>query len=159
MDDREAAKQRESETAKQRDSEWESEQESKEEDEEESWIDMLVQGIIEPNNYRKRQENIMNFLREYLNVKIFNMEHSFQKTKEQGGKVKKEDKKKYEELKKAIKLLDEHNDTMIHLMNKAEQNEEMDITSGEDVEVDDDDDDDMEVDFMSIGEKRRGGRA
>jgi hypothetical protein len=83
---------------KQRESIWESDEDSdseserdSEEDEEESWIDTLVERIIEPDNYRKREENTMNFLREYLNVKIFNMEHSFKKRKEQGGKVKKEE--------------------------------------------------------------------
>jgi hypothetical protein len=48
---------------------------------------------------------------------------------------------------------------MIYIMNKAAENEEMEITSDEDVEYDDDDnvDDDMEVDFMSIGEIRKSG--
>jgi precorrin-3B methylase len=89
----------------------------------------------------------MKFLKEYLFVKIYNMEYSFEKRK-----VRKEEKKKYERLKEALELLDEHHDTMINIMNRAEQNEEMEITSDEDVE-----DDDMEVDFMSIGEKRKGG--
>jgi hypothetical protein len=157
MDDRESASKRDE---KQRESIWEIERESEEEEDEERWIDTLIKGIVEPDNYQVRQQNIMIFLREYVSVKIFNMKQSFKKTKEQGGKVKKENKKKYEKLKEGLDLLDEHNDMMIHLMHKAEQNEEMYITSGEDVEVDDDDDDDdMEVDFMSIGEKRRGGRA
>jgi hypothetical protein len=44
---------------------------------------------------------------------------------------------------------------MIKIMNKAEENEEMEIASGEDDDYDEDDN--MEVDFMSIGEKRKGG--
>jgi hypothetical protein len=61
---------------------------------------------------------------------------------------------KYERLNETLEILDEHYDTMINIMNRAEQNEEMEITSGD---VENDDDDDMEVDFMSIGEKRKGG--
>jgi precorrin-3B methylase len=82
------------------------------------------------------------------------MEYSFRKRK-----VKEEEKKKYERLKEALELLNEHHDTMIHIMNRAEENEEMEITSGEDVEDDDDDDedDDMEVDFMIIREIRKSG--
>jgi hypothetical protein len=55
MDAREA-KQRE-----QRKNDLESERDS-EEGEEESWINTLVEGIIEPNNYRNREERIINFL-------------------------------------------------------------------------------------------------
>jgi hypothetical protein len=146
--DREATKQRESIWESDEDSDSESERDS-EKDEEEGWINTLVEGIIEPKNYRKRKENIINFLREYLFVRIHNMEYSFEKRK-----VRKKEKKKYEKLKEALEFLDEHYDTMIHLMNKAEENEEMEITSGEDVE-DDDDNDDMELDFMSIGKKEK----
>jgi hypothetical protein len=164
--DGEATKQRESEEAKQReqresiwesdeDSDSESERDSDEDKEEEGWIDTLVETIIESKDYRKREENIMNFLKEYLFVRILNMECSFEKRK-----VRKKEKKKYERLKEALELLEEHHDTMIHIMNRAEQNEEMEITSDEDVEDDDDDDnvdDDMEVDFTSIGEIRKSG--
>jgi hypothetical protein len=154
--------QREDEEAKQRESMWESdedsdlesEQDSDEDKEEEGWIDTLVETIIEPKDYRKREENIINFLREYLFVRIYNMESSFEKRK-----VRKNEKKKYERLKEALEILDEHYETMKYIVNKAAEYEEMEITSGEDVEYDDDnvDDDDMEDDFMSIGEIRKSG--
>jgi hypothetical protein len=56
--------------------------ESSEEDkEEEGWIDTLVEGILESKNYRNREENIMKFLKEYLSVKIYNMEYYSKKEK------------------------------------------------------------------------------
>jgi starvation-inducible outer membrane lipoprotein len=81
-----AREQRESEEAKQREQREQRESDSEnerdsEEDEEESWIDMLLEGIIEPKNYREREDNIMKFLKEYLSVKIYNMEYSFRKRK------------------------------------------------------------------------------
>jgi hypothetical protein len=75
------ARKRRSEEAEQRESIWESDEDSDEDKEEEGWIDTLVEVIIEPKNYRKRDENIINFLKEYLFVRIYNMESSFEKRK------------------------------------------------------------------------------
>jgi hypothetical protein len=87
----------------------------------------------------------MEFVADYLWDEILKME--------EGGEVKKEDKMKYEDLKRALALLDEHNDVMNYLMNVAEHKEEEEIkaeikankeidTSSDDDEDDDDDDDD-----------------
>jgi hypothetical protein len=73
---------------------------------------------------------------------------------------------KYEDLKAAIELLDEHNDVMKYLMNVAEHkeeeeikaeiktNKEMDTSSDDD---DDDDDDAMDIDFFGVSQKGKGG--
>jgi hypothetical protein len=164
--DREATKQREEEEAQQRESIWESdensesesEQDSDEDKEEEGWIDRLVETIIELKDYRKREEKIINFLREYLFVRIYNMESSFEKRK-----ARKNEKKKYERLKEALEILDEHYETMKYIVNKGVEYEEleMEITSVGDDEYEednvDDEDDDMEVDFMSIEVRKSGG--
>jgi hypothetical protein len=84
------------------------------------------------------------------------MEGSFEKRK-----VRKNEKKKYERLKEALEILDEHYEMMKYVMSKAAEYEEMEITSGEDVEYEednvDDDEDDMEDDFTTIGEIRKSG--
>jgi hypothetical protein len=158
--------QRESEEAKKREQQesiWESDESSEseseqdsDEDKEEGWIDRLVETIIELKDYRKREEKIINFLRECLFARIYNMESSFEKRK-----VRKNEKKKYERLKEALEILDEHYETMIHIMNKGAEYEKMEITNVEDGEYEgdnvDDEDDDMEDDFTSIGEIRKSG--
>jgi hypothetical protein len=135
-------------------SESESEQDS-DEDKEEGWIDTLVETIIEPKDYQNREERIINFLKEYLFVRIYNMVSSFEKRK-----ARKNEKKKYERLKEALEILDEHYETMKYIVNKGVEYEEMEITSVGDDEYEEDnvdDDDDMEEDFMSIGEIRKSG--
>jgi hypothetical protein len=118
-----------------------------------------VETIIEPEDYRSREERIINFLRECLFVKIYNMESSFEKRK-----VRKKEKEKYERLKEALEILDEHYETMKYIVSKEVEYEEMEmeVTSVGDDEyeednVDDDGGDDMEVDFMIIGETRKSG--
>jgi hypothetical protein len=116
-------KQRESEEGEQqRESMWESEesreseseQDSDEDKEEEGWINTLVETIIEPKDYRNREERIINFLRECLFVRIYNMESSFEKRK-----ARKKEKKKYERLKEALEILDKHYETMKYIVSKG----------------------------------------
>jgi hypothetical protein len=134
----------------------ESERDRDEDKEEEGWIDTLVEAIMEPKDYRKREEKIMDFLKEYLFVRIHNMEYSFEKRKAR----KKE--KKYERLKKALEILEEHHETMKYIVNKAAEYEEMEISYGEDVEENEDDgsdedDDDMDEYLLSIEREMKGG--
>jgi RNA processing factor Prp31 len=139
-------------------SESESEQDS-DEDKEEGWIDTLVETIIEPKDYRNREERIINFLRECLFARIYNVETSFEKRK-----VRKNEKKKYERLKKAFEILDDYDETMKYIVSKGTEYEEMEmeITNVGDGEYEEDndedeDDDDMEDNFRTIGEIRKSG--
>jgi hypothetical protein len=119
---------------------------------------MLVETIIEPKDYRKREEKIINCLKEWLYVRIYNMESSFEKRK-----VRKNEKKKYERLKEALEILDEHYETMKYIVSKGAEYEEMEmeITNVGDDEYEednvDDEDDDMEDNFRTIGEIRKSG--
>jgi hypothetical protein len=45
-------------------------------DNEESWIDILAKRIIEPKDHRSKEEEILNFLVEWLHTTICNMEYS-----------------------------------------------------------------------------------
>jgi alpha-galactosidase/6-phospho-beta-glucosidase family protein len=126
-------------------------------------MDTLVEKIIEPKDFREREERIINFLKERLTIWIFNMEDLFEKSK-----ASKKEKKRYERFKEALEILDEHYETMKYMVNKEVEYEEaeMEETGVEEDEYEeysaehDDGGDDMEVDFMS-GEVRKseGGKA
>jgi hypothetical protein len=126
-------------------------------------INKLVKGIMSIS-YRVRHQRIMEFVVECLEDEILKMEEE--------GMVNKEDQKKYEDLKVAIELLDEHNDVMKYIMNVAKHkeeeefkveikaNKEMDTSSDDDEDDEDDDDDDddtMDIDFFGAGQKGKNG--
>jgi hypothetical protein len=157
---------RESEEAKKRERMWESDEssESESEDEEKRRVDILAKIIIESKNHQNREEEIMDFLVEWLYTRIYNMEISFGRRE-----ARKDEKKKYERAKEALEILDEHYEMMMHVMDKAAEYEEMEMemeeaSVGDDENEEynsddehDDEDDDMEVDFMSIEVRKSGG--
>jgi hypothetical protein len=84
------------------------------------------------------------------------MEDLFEKRK-----ASKKEKKKYERLKEALEILDEHYETMKYMVNKGVEYEETEMEGTSDGDVEDeednvDDEDDMEVDFMSIEVRKIG---
>jgi hypothetical protein len=135
------------------------------ESDEEEWIDTLVEKIIEPKDFREREERIINFLKGSLTIWIYNMEDLFEKRK-----ASKKEKKRYERFKEALEILDEHYETMKYIVNKGLEYEETEMEEaniGEDEyeeyiaeHNDNDGGDDMEVDFMSDEvRKSEGGKA
>jgi hypothetical protein len=112
----------------------------------------------------------MEFVADYLKDEILKMESLFEKIKEEGDMVNKEDQMKYEDLKVAIELLDEHNDVMKYLMNVAEHkeeeeeikaeiktNKEIDTSSDDDEDDNDDDEEGMDIDIYGFSQKGKGG--
>jgi hypothetical protein len=92
----------------------------------------LVESLLSPG-LRHTHQAIMCFVEHYLLKEMEKMK--------KGGKVKEKDKKKYKDLKEALEALDEYNDTIIHLMNKAK-------VELEPINEDDDDDDDEHSEYQ-----------
>jgi hypothetical protein len=133
-------------------------------DNEERWIDILAKRIVESKDHRSREEEILNFLAEWLHTTICNMEYSSRRKRR---KARKNVEERCENLVEALNILEEHYKTMKDVMSKAAEYEELEmkeVSIGEDEYEEynaehDDGGDEMEVDFMS-GEvrKREGGK-
>jgi hypothetical protein len=150
--------------AQQRESEEAEQQESVlvNNDNEERLIDILAKRIVESKDHRSREEEILNFLAEWLHTTICNMEYSSRRKRR---KARKNEEERCENLVEALNILEEHYKTMKYVMSKAAEYEEMEMKEemsvGEDeyeeYNAEHDDDDDMEVDFMSDEVRKSGG--
>jgi hypothetical protein len=132
-------------------------------DNEERWIDILAKRIVESKDHRSREEEILNFLVEWLHTTICNMEYSSRRKRR---KARKNVEERCENLVEALNILEEHYKTMKYVMSKAAEYEELEmeeeVSVGEDEYEEynaehDDGGDDMEVDFMSGEVRKRGG--